>query len=139
MDVKQFDVGPITAADVEEAISNKLAIINFNQPISKEIQTLIHDNDVRLYNHDVIYKLFDHVETGKIHECPYKFHLMEFSMRILLNFPKKDEFLWCVKSVYGIKSILGPLIRANYFLLIYFKELFRTFLPILYSAEKTDF
>ena len=66
MDVKQFDVGPITAADVEEAISNKLAIINFNQPISKEIQTLIKDNDVRLYDHDVIYKLFDHVETGKI-------------------------------------------------------------------------
>ena len=66
MDVKQFDVGPITAADVEEAISNKLAIINFNQPISKEIQTLLKDNDVRLYDHDVIYKLFDHVETGKI-------------------------------------------------------------------------
>jgi len=63
MDVKQFDVGPITAADVEEAISNKLAIINFNQPISKEIQTLLKDNDVRLYDHDVIYKLFDHVET----------------------------------------------------------------------------
>ena len=64
--MKQFDVGPITAADIEEAISNKLAIINFNQPISKEIRTLIKDNDIRLYDHDVIYKLFDDVETGKI-------------------------------------------------------------------------
>lgn len=95
MDVKQFDVGPITAADVEEALSNKLAIINFNQPISKEIQTLIKDNDVRLYDHDVIYKLFDHVETGKI--C--SFVNIDFLMRILLNFPKKDEFLWCVKCI----------------------------------------
>ena len=64
MDVKQFDIGQITVADVEEAISNKLSIINFSQPISKEIQNLINENDVRVYNHDVIYKLFDEVETG---------------------------------------------------------------------------
>jgi len=63
MDVKQFDIGQITVADVEEAISNKLSIINFSQPISKEIQNLINENDVQVYNHDVIYKLFDEVET----------------------------------------------------------------------------
>ena len=66
MDVKQFDVGQITVADVEEAISNKLSIINFNQPISKEIQNLVNENGVRVYHHNVIYKLFDEVETGKI-------------------------------------------------------------------------
>ena len=86
MDVKQFDIGQITVADVEEAISNKLSIINFSQPISKEIQNLINENDVQVYNHDVIYKLFDEVETGN-------FEYFQCESSLILNLPKKDEFL----------------------------------------------
>ena len=40
-DIKQFDVGQVTVEDVELAVQDKLAIINFDQPIRPAVAQLI--------------------------------------------------------------------------------------------------
>ena len=40
-DIKQFDIGQVTVDDVELALQDKLAIINFDQPIRPAVAQLI--------------------------------------------------------------------------------------------------
>jgi len=58
-EVKTFDVAPLTIEDVNEAVKAQLAIVNFDQKISVAVAQKIKNEQITLYDHDIIYDLFD--------------------------------------------------------------------------------
>ena len=58
-------MGPLTLEDVEDAVKGQLAIINFDQKVPAKVAAAIKSENIRLYDFDVIYDLFDHIYQGK--------------------------------------------------------------------------
>ncbi len=122
--IKKADVGEVTKTDVMEALSVKKedpflgVIFAFNTSITEEAQRVAEDNNVKIFQDDVIYRLTENytkwVEEEKLRDITHK--------REELVFPCKFKvlpqyiFRTAKPAIVGVEILLG-ILKPKYYVM----------------------